>query len=246
MKNELGVQDFKGTNISKAFESKELTENQKFDLMKAKVNETFEKGLIDELTHTKALEQLDNLIQKGKSFPIGTIHNGFKKTGEGVWKKVSERRMTKQEHEKEAKFHEDRSKNIEAPTYKKDAEYHKLANETEASKLDDKDYSDADVHSDEGKRKGLHHISEDTKEIKEDLDKKKEGSKKLTIPDLESKVPGYLNMKEYKTFKDAKSHLDSWEKEKITQFNKRGYDQAQNDSAEAAKKYRSALENKLK
>ena len=39
-------------------------------------------------------------FEKAKSFPIGTIHNGFKKVSEGVWKKVSSEGKTAEEHHK--------------------------------------------------------------------------------------------------------------------------------------------------
>jgi hypothetical protein len=35
------------------------------------------------------------------SFPIGAIHNGYKKIADNTWVKVSKHGMTKKEHEKE-------------------------------------------------------------------------------------------------------------------------------------------------
>lgn len=82
-------------------------------------------------TLSTVLKQNESDIEKGKSFPIGTIHNGFKKIAEGKWRKVSEYGMTRIEHE---------SKSINSRR-KKDLAMHAEA----ATKLDSKDYSDEEV-----------------------------------------------------------------------------------------------------
>lgn len=90
-------------------------------------------------------------------------------------------------------------------------------------------------------------VSDKAPEKKEDSSKQAPTQKVQTdsIASLESKVPGYLIMKERKEFVDAKLDLEDWEKEKITPQNKSGYDAAQKSLAEAAKKYREALNVKL-
>jgi hypothetical protein len=88
-------------------------------------------------------------IEKGKSFPIGTIHNGYKKVEEGKWRKVSEHGKTKEEHEIDAKrelknidYYDKQAKfNLQKPH----REMFKLHSEA-ASKLDDKEYSDEEVN----------------------------------------------------------------------------------------------------
>ena len=92
-------------------------------------------------------------IFKGKSFPIGTIHNGFKKVAEGKWRKVSESGMTKEEHRKEADIDEETDKKYYhgsefgsnkriSSELKESAKRHREI----ASKLDDKHYSDEEIN----------------------------------------------------------------------------------------------------
>src|SRR5664279_5253214 len=98
-------------------------------------------------------KSFNNDLNKGKSFPIGTIHNGFKKVKEGVWKKVSASHgKTKKEHEFESEKVNDELRSGKVD--KKDIESGRLERIKEnhdnlASKLDDKDYSDEDVHGKE-------------------------------------------------------------------------------------------------
>jgi hypothetical protein len=73
-------------------------------------------------------------LEKGKSFPIGTIHNGFKKVSEGKWQKVSEHGMTKKEHNV-------KTSELAVVHGSKAWKKHTKA----ADSLDDKDYSDEDV-----------------------------------------------------------------------------------------------------
>lgn len=101
----------------------------------------------------------NDILEKGRSFPIGTIHNGFKKVAEGKWRKVSEHGMTKEEHEKEEKKHTKDSEILrerslrakksnesaglfhQGTEKKEEAKKHRDA----SSKLDSKDYSDTEV-----------------------------------------------------------------------------------------------------
>ena len=58
----------------------------------------------------KTIRAMNNdILEKGKSMPIGTITNGFKKIAEGKWRKVSSEGKTKEEHEESLK----RSQKIE-------------------------------------------------------------------------------------------------------------------------------------
>ena len=97
-------------------------------------------------------------IIKGKSFPIGTVHNGFKKVSEGVWKKVSSEGKTKEEHNKEAdeNFNSGRAefkRTGKGDNSKKDRYYAEVDKHLKhADKLDDKEYSDSDVHGKEEKK----------------------------------------------------------------------------------------------
>jgi hypothetical protein len=92
----------------------------------------------------------DDDIEKGKSFPIGTVHNGFKKIKEGVWKKVSEgQHRTKKEHLKIVDSLKEEAKNPQGSEIKYNAKHPSWEEARKhydiADKLDDKDYSDADV-----------------------------------------------------------------------------------------------------
>lgn len=103
-------------------------------------------------TLSTVLKQNESDIEKGKSFPIGTIHNGFKKVAEGKWRKVSESGMTKEEHHKEADIDEETDKKYyhgsEFGSNKRISSELKESTKRHreiASKLDDKHYSDEEV-----------------------------------------------------------------------------------------------------
>ena len=91
-----------------------------------------------------------NNLEKGAAMPIGTIHNGFKKISEGVWKKVSSMGLTKQEHESRMK---------EPITMQEGKSHQKVSKE-----VDDKDHSDEDVDN-VGKEnaKKLEYLQDDLK-----------------------------------------------------------------------------------
>lgn len=121
------------------------------------------------LYHTQ--KSFEDTLQKSKSMPIGTIHNGFKKIAEGKWRKVSTSEMTKEEHEAQASHHnEQRVKN---PSEKDGKGSWHLSQENShkrvASNLDSKDYSDEEVTGGEKK--------EDIKEIYSLIDKLTPGEK---------------------------------------------------------------------
>lgn len=124
-------------------------------------------------------------LEKGKSLPIGTIHNGYKKIAEGKWRKVSEYGMTKEEHVINArKFAEASFKNRGKEGNSKNNEKTKLHAE-EANKLDSKDYSDEDVTGGDKK-------SYSTKEF----DTKKEAEKRMSLMNSNSE---YSDLKINKT-----------------------------------------------
>ena len=106
-------------------------------------------------------------IEKAKKFPVGTIHNGYKRIAEGKWKKVSKHGLTKKEHKelsdklwKEADEHDEEaaqhakggetsSGNFEAMgKHEKQASEKRnqsIKHEIVEKKLDDKEYDDAHV-----------------------------------------------------------------------------------------------------
>jgi hypothetical protein len=87
---------------------------------------------------------MENSLEKGKSMPVGTITNGFKKIAEGKWRKVSEAHgLTKEEHEYQAKYSKEEATRptIHSAKHESNSKWHS----DEASKLDSKEYSDVDV-----------------------------------------------------------------------------------------------------
>lgn len=87
----------------------------------------------------------DILIKAHSSFPIGTIHNGYKKIAEGYWRKVSQYGLTKKDHERLG-----RGEDIVGISYPKwikreELERQKRVHQKEAEKLNNKNYSDEDV-----------------------------------------------------------------------------------------------------
>lgn len=88
--------------------------------------------------HNKSIKKSEtDTLQKSHSFPIGTIHNGYKKIKEGIWKKVSEHGMTKREHEKRSE-----EKYLWGDH---NAQFLSDKHKEESDKLDDNDYNDVDV-----------------------------------------------------------------------------------------------------
>lgn len=69
------------------------------------------------------------------------------------------------------------------------------------------------------------------------------GSGKLS--DLQSKVPGYMNMPEYKKYISAKSEVDNFGKVPSGGDKRQRYDELNEQLVEATKKYKEALKKKL-
>jgi hypothetical protein len=116
-------------------------------------DETITKGIYRDTALNRKLgrvgAEFGSQIEKSKSMPIGTIHNGFKKIAEGKWRKVSEsHKMTKEEHENKAQEHrlnmETANKENKGHIYHKEMS-HRDTHKHIASKLDSKDYSDEEV-----------------------------------------------------------------------------------------------------
>lgn len=94
----------------------------------------------------------EDIIQKAKKVPIGTVSNGFKKVAEGKWRKVSDsHKMTKEEHEKEADLADTRhvkfaNQNGEDDYgHSQDRDMHKQ----KSKNLDDKEYTDQEKMQEE-------------------------------------------------------------------------------------------------
>lgn len=154
-------------------------------------DETITKGIYRDTALNRKLgrvgTEFGSQIQKSKSMPIGTIHNGFKKIAEGKWRKVSEHGMTKEEHEDRS---EQEKFSAVGGNYKSiiEAKENSKKHKDIASKLDSKDYSDEEV--------GI------SKDLKESTDKKEEtaGSgdhktKKSNLPENFSDVKSVLMAK---------------------------------------------------
>ncbi len=74
----------------------------------------------------------------------------------------------------------------------------------------------------------------------------KEGSKESgKLSDLQSKVPGYMNMPEYKKYISAKSDVDNFGKVPSGGDKRQRYDELNEQLVEATKKYKEALKKKL-
>lgn len=74
----------------------------------------------------------------------------------------------------------------------------------------------------------------------------KEGSKEGgKLSDLQSKVPGYMNMPEYKKYISAKSEVDNFGKVPSGGDKRQRYDELNEQLIEATKKYKEALKKKL-
>lgn len=95
-------------------------------------------------------------LQKGHSFPIGTIHNGYKKVKDGVWKKVSGEGKTRAEHlrlQEQAidaqSQHQSTRNHAQVKWWGEESVKHMIS----AKDLDDKDYDDVHVLGDKEKDK---------------------------------------------------------------------------------------------
>lgn len=74
----------------------------------------------------------------------------------------------------------------------------------------------------------------------------KEGSEESgKLSDLQSKVPGYMNMPEYKKYISAKSEVDNFGKVPSGGDKRQRYDELNEQLVEATKKYKEALKKKL-
>lgn len=74
----------------------------------------------------------------------------------------------------------------------------------------------------------------------------KEGSKESgKLSDLQSKVPGYMNMPKYKKYISAKSEVDNFGKVPSGGDKRQRYDELNEQLVEATKKYKEALKKKL-
>lgn len=74
----------------------------------------------------------------------------------------------------------------------------------------------------------------------------KEGNKESgKLSDLQSKVPGYMNMPEYKKYISAKSEVDNFGKVPSGGDKRQRYDELNEQLVEATKKYKEALKKKL-
>lgn len=74
----------------------------------------------------------------------------------------------------------------------------------------------------------------------------KEGSKESgKLSDLQSKVPGYMNMPEYKKYISAKSEVDNFGKVPSGGDKRQRYDELNEQLVGATKKYKEALKKKL-
>lgn len=121
---------------------------------------------------------MENSLEKGKSMPIGTITNGFKKIAEGKWRKVSEHGKTKEEHIYESdKYGEKLNRDNLLPEDSKKYYLDESKRHTkEALKLDSKEYSDVDVVG---------------KEKEEDYSKEYSRGDKIVVGKLSMKVAGF-------------------------------------------------------
>lgn len=104
-----------------------------FDLLETPFEVNLEKGGETDLEKSKM------------GFPIGTVHNGYKKVKNGIWKKVSQFGSTKQEHLNTAKefgeTHDAGSDLGNGYTAGSAIDYHL----EQASSVDDEDYTDSQV-----------------------------------------------------------------------------------------------------
>lgn len=141
---------------------------QNIDLQEAIQRYNIEKSVVGTLAYNidqnlqKGMspdEAIENVLQKSKSMPVGTITNGYKKIAEGKWRKVSEHGLTKEEHEFKEGSHRTMKEKVQhwgKAHEEKEEKKHQQA----ASKLDSKDYSDEEVTGGEKKEEGSKSIKQ--------------------------------------------------------------------------------------
>jgi len=104
---------------------------------------------------TDSVTNQDEILEKGKSMPIGTISHGRKKIAEGKWVEVSKEGKTKHEHEQAASISEEKAKQLnskQAPfpvTDKDREESKKLYEQRDHHHFISSSLSDDSVDSDE-------------------------------------------------------------------------------------------------
>lgn len=174
-------------------------------------------------------------LEKGKAMPVGTVHNGYKKVKEGVWKKVSEHGLTKKEHEGKIKEINQAGPSV---SHHLDEEYEK--HKTSSEKLDDKDYSDThvlgqtnsndehpNVIEDEGKL-SIDTLDADSgeKKIKEGAEISHRGNKYVVGKEIEDDIHALIKKGEDEIgeIEDSleKSVLDGLEREELLDIVKGG------------------------
>ena len=160
--------------------------------------------LINQATKLEFQKSLENDIEKGTQ-PIGAIttHNDgkqYKKVAEGDWRPVSEKGMTKKEHQDKQSEHLDHTYNAQQKNEDSEVRRHlevERKHGEAAKKLSDKEYSDDEVHGKEkeivdienisdqivdwassGTASGLHEVGKHISPLVKDLDKKQ--AKELT------------------------------------------------------------------
>jgi hypothetical protein len=97
-------------NLNRYFE-KSLSPEEKVDIMKAQIENTFAKGLIDEETKDKALEQLDNLLEKAGEGSKGGKIIGHTKSGKPIYDTFNHpahKDFTKEDHRDAATIFDDK------------------------------------------------------------------------------------------------------------------------------------------
>lgn len=191
-------------------------------------------------------ESPEEVLEKARN--VGDIHPNGKwvwtqlPSGKFDWRVITTTRLQVNDNhkgleEKLSKQLNNTKVKVKSVDYKGD--YHKVVADTEDGEL---------IFQVDKYGKILSHQSGSSKKS-DNVNVKQNSEPKLTvinsIKDLESKVPGYLIMKERKEYIDAKLHLEDLEKEKITIQNKGSYDAAQKTLSEVAVKYKEALNKKL-
>lgn len=194
-------------------------------------NPEIEKAGIDELSE----------LEKGKKMPIGTVSNGMKKVAEGKWvpEKSASSKSNKLDHKTNRKSYDEIIKMgygskivVEGEkdnNFYSDVDYSKMLEKFKKQKDKKESYKNAN--------NGLGGEAD-----KHGFDKHKPKAKQ-NIASMEKQVSGYLNMPEYKKYKEAKSIHDNWGK--VNHTNKGGYDNAQRVLANATTAYKNALKKKL-
>ncbi len=148
-------------------------------------------------------------FQKGrKSLPIGTIHDGYKKISDGVWKKVSEHNMTHAEHNDKSVTSGRQS--IKYASHSKMKEK-KLADSNfhreQADKIDDKDYSENHVLTE--KKKKIDFIDKHKEHVPNYLADEMEGNKTQFKEHLSKKTHTEINKIHEETKNNKQESVDT-------------------------------------